>query len=472
MATPTKTELLDRLRPFGQEHLLRFWDELSAPDRATLSQQIEGIDLAQIADLAKQASATAQPSAQEHAAAARRAEPPPAIRLAEQQAGHAVVQARQRGEQALRDGRLGVVLVAGGQGSRLGFEHPKGLFPIGPLSQASLFQILIEKLIAVRRRYGANVPLYVMTSPATHDETGAALEKHKRFGLPPGDVVVFCQGTMPAVDARSGQLLLEEKGRLFLSPDGHGGMLRALRHSGALSDVRRRGLAQLFYFQIDNPLVAVCDPEFIGFHLGADAEVSTQVVAKQNPLDRVGNVVSIDGQVRIIEYSDLPDDVASLREPDGALKLWAGNIAVHVFDVEFLDRMSQDGGQLPFHFARKKVPYVDAAGDHVEPDAPNAIKFEQFIFDLLPAARRALVVEVDEKAVFAPVKNGTGAERDTPETVRRQMIALHRAWLRLAGATVDDGVAVEISPLFALDAAELASKIEPGLRVMADRYFK
>jgi len=472
MSTPQKAEILDRLHPYGQEHLLRFWDELTADKRATLARQIASIDFAQIAALYEQAVAPGQAGAGDHAARARRAEPPPAIRLDEQRAGHAAVEARQRGEEALRAGKIAAVLVAGGQGTRLGFEHPKGLFPIGPISQASLFQILLEKVLAARRRYGADIPLYVMTSPATHDETVAALERHERFGLPKKDLTIFCQGTMPAVDEGTGNLLLEEKGRLFLSPDGHGGMLRAMARSGALAEMRNRGLEQLFYSQIDNPLTCVCDPLFIGYHLAAGAEVSTQVVAKHQPLDRVGNVVSVDSCVQIIEYSDLPDDVAALRAADGSLKLWAGNIAVHVFDVAFLDRMSQGGGQLPFHFARKKVPYVDNAGRAVDPPAPNAIKFEQFIFDLLPAARRSLIVEVDEQAVFAPVKNGSGAEKDTPETVRAQMVSLHRQWLESAEAKVDKGVLVEISPLFALDAAEVAAKIDRRLHVTADRLFR
>jgi UDP-N-acetylglucosamine/UDP-N-acetylgalactosamine diphosphorylase len=472
MNPPDKDQLLDRLRPYGQEHLLRFWDELPPADRAALASQIGAIDFALAAALVRQARSTAVPAAHEHAARARRAEPPPAIRLADQEDESAASRARELGEKAIRQRKIGVVLVAGGQGTRLGFDHPKGLYPIGPLSQASLFQILFEKLLAVRRRYGANVPLYLMTSPATHDETIVALAKHSRFGLPADDVFVFCQGTMPAADAETGLLLLEDKGRLFLSPDGHGGMLRALDHSGALADIHRRKIEQLFYFQVDNPLVIVCDPLLIGYHLEARAEVSTEVVAKQTPLDRVGNVASIDGHVEIIEYSDLADDVAAQRQPDGSLKLWAGNIAVHVFDVAFLDRMCGGGSQLPFHFARKKVPYIDDAGRLIDPAAPNAIKFEQFIFDLLPAARHALVVEVDEKSVFAPVKNGPGSVKDSPETVRAQLIELHRRWLRQAGAALADGIAVEISPLFALNAAELAEKIEPGLRVAADRYFQ
>ncbi|HJT33321.1 MAG TPA: UDPGP type 1 family protein [Pirellulales bacterium] len=439
--------------PYGQEHLLAGWDSLSAEMRRGLAEQIRGIDFARIERLLRE-----QTAGHDWAALARRALPPPAVRLDGRGNSFSRDDARGRGEELLRAGRVGVVLVAGGQGTRLGFDHPKGCYPIGPVSQATLFQILLEKVLAVGRRYGVSLPLYLMTSPATHEETIAFLVAHKHFGLPAADVTVFCQGTMPAVDATTGKVLQAGRGCISLSPDGHGGMPAALRASGALADIRRRGIKQLFYMQVDNPLVGVCDPEFIGYHLLAGSELSTQVVAKHHPLDRVGNVVSIDGQVRIIEYSDLPDDVAQQRLTDGSLKLWAGNIAVHVFDVDLLDRASQNEGDLPFHLARKKVPYLDDGGRLIEPAEPNAIKFEQFIFDLLPAARQPLVVEVDEAACFAPVKNALGAERDSPEKVQAQMIALHRSWLEQAGANIAPGVPVEISPLFALDAKELRAK--------------
>jgi UDP-N-acetylglucosamine/UDP-N-acetylgalactosamine diphosphorylase len=311
-----------------------------------------------------------------------------------------------------------------------------------------------------------------MTSPATHDATIAYLDAHDRFGIPAGDLTVFCQGTMPALDAQTGRVLLESPASLALSPDGHGGMPAALRASGALADIRRRGVDHLFYMQVDNPLVAVCQPEFIGYHLLAESELSTQVVAKTTPRDRVGNVVSIDGQVRIIEYSDLPDDVAQQRLPDGCLKLWAGNTAIHVFAVDLLDRAGVSDHDLPYHLALKKVPFIDQQGKLVEPAEPNAIKFERFIFDLLPAARNPIVVEVDEATHFAPVKNAPGAERDSPEKVQAQVIALHRRWLEQAGARVAPGVAVEISPLFALDAEEAQHKVQPGTAVESAQYLR
>lgn len=459
-------ELQSLVSLHGQEHLLKFWADLSANERASLADQVRGIDFGRLSNLCR-----GELKGEDWADLARRASGPPAFRLNDANAMFSTAQAAERGEEALAAGEMGVVLVAGGQGTRLGFDHPKGKFPIGPVSGASLFQILFEKLRAVRRRYGVRIPLYLMTSPATHDETREFLEANERFGLLNDDLHLFCQGTMPAVDEATGKVLMAARHELFLSPDGHGGMLAALAKSGCLADIGRRGLQQLFYFQVDNPLVEVCDPVFIGYHLLSGSELSTQVVAKQRPEDRVGNVVQVDGQVRIIEYSDLPKDAAVRRDAQGNLELWAGNIAVHVIDVAFVERLSGADRGLPFHLARKKVPHVDSSGRLIEPDEPNAIKFEQFIFDLLPAARRAIVVEVDEQRVFAPVKNKAGESRDTPETVKAQMIALHTGWLQDAGAMVSSGVAVEISPLFALESADVAEKIPAGTRIDKATYF-
>ncbi len=257
-------------------------------------------------------------------------------------------------------------------------------------------------------------------------------------------------------------------------------MLAALASSGAMDDAQRRGLRQLFYFQVDNPLVDIAGPEYIGYHILAGAEMTTQVIAKRDPLEKVGNVAVVDGRLMVIEYSDLPDDVARMTNTDGTLKIWAGSIAVHVFDLDFLRRATEqlDSGQLdsqsdvlPFHIAHKKVAFIDPSGRRIEPDKPNAIKFERFIFDLMPAARNAIVVEVDPATAFAPLKNGSGAATDTPESVKAQMVAVYRRWLEAAGAKVDD-VAVEISPFLALDAEELCGKFRPGRRIAEPTYLQ
>ncbi len=454
-STPNRADLDARLQQYGQAHLLRFWDELDAAGRARLARQIAAIDFDQLRALYG-----GQHEAPDWNAVARRSEPPPAIRLADRAGGGrwSPDKARQLGRDALTAGQVGVLLTAGGQGSRLGFAHPKGMYPIGPVSGASLLEIHLEKALAATRRYGAPVPVYLMTSPATHDEQSAFLAEHNRFGLGEDDVVVFCQGTMPAVDAATGKLLLAERDRLFLSPDGHGGTVAALAASGAIDHMARRGIRHLFYLQVDNPLVPICDAEMIGYHLLAESELTSMAVAKQGPRDKVGNFVAHDGHVEVIEYSDFPDDVAERRAADGSLEFWAGSIAVHVFAVDFLQRALTLADALPFHVAHKKVPYVDDAGRRVEPTEPNALKFERFIFDLLPHAANPIAVEYAEEDVFAPLKNAPGPDRDTPEYVQRFLVDLHRRWLAAAGTHVTDGAAVEISPLWALDAEGVAAR--------------
>jgi UDP-N-acetylglucosamine/UDP-N-acetylgalactosamine diphosphorylase len=464
-------DLHDLLSRYGQQHLLAFWHELADDRRQALAEQIRDIDFPLLDRLVHEPAAS-----DDSAAKAERATPPPAARIGSDKNPYGKQEAIERGRQSLSRGEVAVVIVAGGQGTRLGFDHPKGLFPIGPVSQSTLFRILFEKVLAASRRYGVAVPLLVMTSHATHSETVAYLESEHYFGLPPQDARLFCQGQMPAVDLQTGKLLLASKHQLALSPDGHGGMLAALQKSGGLDELDRRGIRHVFYCQIDNPLVRMCDPEFIGYHELAGSELSTQVVAKQDPLEKVGNVAMADGRMTIIEYSDLPEQAANKRNPDGSLYLWAGNTGIHVFELEFLKRMSDTADALPFHRAKKKVPHIDSAGRLIDPETPNALKFERFIFDLLPSAQRAFVMEVDPHEAFAPVKNAPGEARDTPECVQAEMVALHKRWLYGAGVKVEEHATVEISPLFALDEGDLhvrrqEGRLNPQLHVTQQHFF-
>ncbi|MCH2125288.1 MAG: UDPGP type 1 family protein [Pirellulaceae bacterium] len=452
------------LESFNQKHLLQFWDDLTTESRLQLTNQIQAIDW----DNLRLAKTAVDDSVK---ALAMKAVAPPAIRLDGSGANIPPTEARALGETALSQGKIGLILVAGGQGSRLGFDHPKGMFPIGPISNASLFQILTERLLAVGTRYGAAIPLYIMTSPVTHKETVDFFTAHNRFGLAPENLTFFCQGTMPARAAQSGKLLMKSKDSLCLSPDGHGGMLPAMDRNGILINAEERNLDHLFYCQVDNPLVQICDPLLVGYHLHAQSELTTQVVSKTGPLEKVGNVVLLDGHLRIIEYSDLPREAAIGRTANGELKLWAGNMGVHIFSRKFLQRMVQDPATLPFHLAKKKVAHIDPSGNWVEPSQPNAIKYERFIFDLLPFAHNAIVVEGRKSECFAPVKNTAGSPADTPQTAQAAIVALHKQWLREADAHVEDGILVEVSPLWALDANQVAQKIEPGLRVTQSQWF-
>lgn len=455
----------ERLQRFHQAQLLRFADELPPQSRARLEKQIDAIDFEQ---LGKLVAGKDQPV--DWNALSAKALPPPAIRLGLPDSSYTTEDARRAGEEALRRGEVGMLLVAGGQGTRLGFDLPKGMFPIGPVSGRSLFQMQCDRLIALGRKYDRDIPLYLMTSPATDAETRDYFAKEDRCGLKADQLHFFCQGQMPAVDAKTGQVLLATKDEIALSPDGHGGIVTALRDSGCLEDAKRRGIKVFYYAQIDNPLAELCDPLLLGFHLLAHSQLTTQVVRKRFAKEKVGNVVSIDGKVQIIEYSDLPDWVAEQTTPDGDLKLWAGNIAIHVFDLSFLDSVASKAEGLPFHRAHKKVPYIDEHGHAVTPGEPNATKFERFVFDLLPLAERALVVEADAARVFAPVKNADGAAVDTPSQAREAILRLHREWLEEAGVRIDDDVRVEIHPGWALDEAEVQEKIKGDLHITTDTF--
>lgn len=446
-------ELLKSLEPHHQTHLLAFWSELTNDQRDVLAAQIRQIDFSQIARLCGDAD-----DQTDWQALASSAQPPDAFRLDRPGNRFSSDDAREAAEGLLQAGKVGVVLVAGGQGTRLGFDHPKGMYRIGPVSDRTLFEMHVGQLRALAARYGAPIPLYLMTSPATHDETVRYFAEHDNFSLSSDELKIFCQGTMPAVDD-AGRLLLADKHEVFLSPDGHGGMLAAFESQGCLDHAETRGIEQLFYFQVDNPLVKVCDPALVGYHVLSHSDMSTLVVAKSDPLDKVGNVVSVDGRLMVIEYSDLPEAPAKRTDPEGNLVLWAGSIAVHVLRVGFLREAARSDASLPFHRARKKVPFVDGNGTHIEPDTPNATKFERFIFDLMPAARNAIVVEGDEREVFAPLKNASGAPKDTPESTRQAIVERAKRWLEQAGCTVQGDVAVEICPALALDAEELKSRI-------------
>jgi UDP-N-acetylglucosamine/UDP-N-acetylgalactosamine diphosphorylase len=458
------SDLRQSLQAHGQQHLLDGWERLSHAEQQELLGQLQRLDL----DLLRRLHAGRDqvfmlPSRD-------RIAPVPVTRL-----GADKRQARALGEASLRRGEVAALVVAGGQGSRLGFDHPKGMYPIGPVSHKTLFQVHAEKVLALSRRYGQAIPFLVMTSDATHAETEQFFRQQRYFGLPASEVFFFQQGTMPALDLATGKLLLEAPGRLFTSPNGHGGTLTALADSGLLDQLRRRGIRHVFYFQVDNPLVQVADPAFLGHHLEVGSEASSRVVAKDGPKDKLGNMVLIDGRCSIIEYSDLPDDLAHEKDEQGKLRIWAGSPAIHLFTVDFLVRMTADHSRMPFHLARKKVACLDETGTLREPTTENALKFEKFIFDVLPQAERWAVVETSRAEEFAPLKNATGA--DSPEAVRLALSHLAADWIEAAGGQVPrnargaPAVPLEISPLFALDRDEFIAKAGKPVRIDGPKYF-
>lgn len=470
-------ERLRRYRPAleraGQVHLLAFWEQLSPAQRRELLDDLEQIDFEACAHLAE-----TMVRRRPRLDAPARLEPVPVLPAAPGPGeAERYARARERGAEAIAAGQVAAFTVAGGQGTRLGFPGPKGAFPITPVRGAPLFQVFAEQLHGTRRRYGRLPRWYIMTSPLNHEPTVQFFEEHDHFGLPADEVVFFPQGQMPAF-LPDGRIALSERHRVALGPDGHGGSLSALARRGALQDMRGRGIEYISYFQVDNPLVRAIDPLFIGLHIESGSEMSSKAVTKAHDLERVGNFCLADGALTVIEYSDMPEALATARRRDGARRFDAGSIAIHVISRAFVERLTQANGQaeLPWHRAEKKLPVLDDRGERLDPQAPNVIKLEMFVFDAIPLARDPLVLYTERAEEFSPVKNAEGD--DSPATARRDLIRRAARWLEACGVSVPrrpDGepdATLEISPAFALDAEDLRAQltarpaVAPGATVL------
>lgn len=456
--TRSYEETKARLTREGQAQLLRFWDRLDPKQQTELLRQIESLNFANIRRMQDvlQRKAGGSPAA---IAPAEAVATTPESRTA----------ALAAGERALRAGEVGAILVAGGQGTRLGYDGPKGCFPIGPVTKASLFEIHARKILARERRYGAPVPFYVMTSRENDGPTREFFRKNNFFGLAPERVAFFVQGMWPALGS-DGRIILDAPGHIFMSPDGHGGILSALKDTGMLDDMGRRGLRTLFYFQVDNPLVEIADPVFVGLHRLHDAQMSVKVCEKTNPEEKVGVVVRQGDRNAVVEYSELSREQMYAEDQDGKLLYRLGSVAIHIFSLDFLRQ--EAAADLPLHVAHKKVPTCRDTGETVQPTEPNAYKFEKFIFDALPHAERSINVLFAREEEFSPVKNAEGT--DSPATARRDMIRKFARWIEAAGVEVpktkagEIRCAIEIDPCFADGPDALRDRLGKSYRIKGD----
>ncbi len=467
-----KSRLSDLLSKYGQEHLLTFWDKLDEGQRAELAADIGRIDFALFARVWPAFGKT------EDAFDPETFETPnafPASPSVDFEATY--TRARELGEQSLRGNRVAAMTVAGGQATRLGIDAPKGVFAIAPISGKSLFQLFAESIRAVNDRFGGTVPWYIMTSSANHNDTRSYFEEHSYFGLKPESVRFFQQGMMPVTD-EAGKILLAEQHRVALSPNGHGGSLTALAETGMLQDLADRGVDYVSYFQVDNPLVLPVDPLFVGLHALERSEMSSLTVGKASDDEKVGLFVTVDGTLRVVEYTAISPEVARLRASDGTRKFDQANIAIHMFDRSFIERILRGGAgfSLPFHGAKKAVACVDLkTGRKLRPRKPNALKAEMFVFDALPLAQKPMLLYTERRERFSPVKNAEGV--DSIATAKRDMVRRAAAWLERCGVGVPrrpDGepdCEIEISPGYALDAGSLSQKQVAGMRIEREARF-
>jgi UDP-N-acetylglucosamine/UDP-N-acetylgalactosamine diphosphorylase len=448
---PDHHALVQQLAAIGQGHLFAFYDRLGSTEKLELDRQVAAMDWPLLADLIRTVVLNS-----ETLKLSENIEPAPFFQHTAHDAAtrEKYRQARAIGEQLLRQNQVAAFVVAGGQGSRLGWDGPKGTFPATPIKNKPLFQCFAEYIRAMELRFNSTIPFYLMTSTANHQATVNFWHAHNYFGLPESQVMFFSQDMLPAVGL-DGKVLLETPGTLALSPNGHGGSLLALHKSGALANMRNRGITQISYFQVDNPIVRCVDPLFLGLHEMEHSDMSSKILPKVSSREKLGNICLVDGKMTVIEYSDLPDTLAEQRTADGQLRFRAGSIALHAIRCDFVQRLNAHGFALPYHRAEKKVACVDmATGKTIKPDRPNAIKMETFVFDALPLAADSIVYETDRIDEFAPIKNAEGV--DSVESSRLITTLRNSRWLEAAGVQVPrkaDGTpdcTIEIAASFAL----------------------
>lgn len=317
------------------------------------------------------------------------------------------------GLEAIRAGKVGAVLLAGGQGTRLGFEHPKGTFNIGLTHELFIFEQQMKNLMEVIDKAGVFVPLYIMTSEKNNEETIQFWEKHSYFGYDKSYVRFFVQEMVPAVDYE-GRIYMEEPDRIAMSPNGNGGWFSSMEKCGLMEDLHKRNIEWLNVFAVDNVLQRIADPVFIGATLKAGCQSGAKVVRKADPYEKVGALCLEDGKPSIVEYYELTKEMAEATNEKGDLEYGFGVILNYLFRLDKLEEIVDN--KMPLHVVEKKIPYIDLEGNHIRPEQPNGYKFETLVLDMVHLMENCLSFEVDRTKEFAPIKNKTGV--DSIDTAR------------------------------------------------------
>lgn len=405
-----KREVGEKLEKYNQQRLLREYETLSLQEQKELEEQLEQVDF-RLLDKLERYRKSKLP-------ARGKIEPIKAMQKKE------IQEKRERflktGYNALAEGKVGAVLLAGGQGTRLGFDKPKGMFNIGVNREVFLFQRLIENLLDSVKKSGRYIYMAIMTSHKNHGETVRFFEEHNYFGYDRNYIMFFKQNMAPSVNFE-GELLLEGKGKLSFSPNGNGGWFSSLLDSSCLNVLQEKGVEWLNVFSVDNVLQRIADPMFVGAVLESGCECGAKVVKKVSPDEKVGVMCKEDGRPSIVEYYELTDELKEELDESGEPAYYFGVILNYLFQISALERIVDH--ELPIHIVEKKIPYMNEEGELVSPKEPNGYKFEELILDMIHMLKDCLPYEVERDYEFAPVKNKEGA--DSVETARKLLEKNH-----------------------------------------------
>jgi len=440
-----ENQVVSRYEAANQSHVFDHLDSLSEEDKGTFLKQLDGINVENLSSLLGAALADAENEDDED----------DVITPFSKDVGRTVdkedsIVAYEKGISAIGRGEVAALVLAGGQGTRLGFSGPKGMYDIGLPSGHTLFQLLCERLKKLKELASCeSLPFYIMTSPINHEETTAFFKDNDYFGLPEKDVLFFQQGMLPCM-TNDGNIILESAGRVALAPDGNGGIYPSLKNSGMIDDMATRGTKYIHVFSIDNALTKIADPVFIGHCVSKGADCGNKVVWKTGPHEKVGVLAEKAGKPCIVEYSEITSEMAERSDTNGRLVFGAGNICNHFYTLEFLqEKVIPNLGNL-YHIARKNIPYYDAASKStIKPESNNGIKLESFIFDIFPLSEQMGVLDCERDQEFAPVKNAPGSASDSPDTARAYLSKQAQKWVTEVGGklTGDLDSLCEILPM-------------------------
>nr|WPO56649.1 UAP [Mylabris sibirica] len=450
-------ELKQKLTDLNQLHLLKYWNELTLNEQEDFLEHLISIDLDHAIEQYRKATNLNNNHGDNNNNKDIEPIPSTQIELEDNLSKEILNQYERLGLEAISRNEIGVLLMAGGQGTRLGVNYPKGILPINLPSKKTLLQIQAERIRRLedlsQQKTGLNgkITWYIMTSESTDLPTKQYLDQHKYFGLNPDNVVLFKQGQLPCFDT-VGRIILEKKNRCALSPDGNGGLYRALSKNLIIDDIIKRGIKYLHAYSVDNILIKVADPIFIGYCLSKNnTDCGVKAVLKLDPNEPIGVICKIKNQncYKVVEYSEITNELRNQRDLiSGNLMYNCGNICNHFFTTEFLKRIiNHYEDKLKLHIARKKIPYYDDINDKtINPNNVNGIKIEKFIFDVFEFSENFVIWQVPRFKEFSPIKNSDESGLiDCPRTACQDLLKLHKFYIEQAGGFVEN--IVEISPL-------------------------
>ena len=394
-----------KLKKYGQEHLLKFYDNLDENKKEKLLEQIENIDFELINSLYDSTKGNAK---KDNA----KIEP---IDFIDKYKYYEEI-----GKKAIKAGELAVVTMAGGQGTRLGHSGPKGTFDIGLDSHKSLFELLCDSIKEEAKKYDVQIPWFIMTSKENNKDTIEFFKKNKYFGYEK-NIYFFIQGELPMIDTE-GKILIGENGLIKLAADGHGGVYESLVKSNMVNKMKELGCKWVFIGGVDNCLAKMVDPVLMGIAIDKNVTAAGKSVVKANPHEKVGAFCKKNGKPSVVEYSEITDEMAEAVDENGELLYGESHILCNLFSVDAIERMGSN--PLPYHIAFKKATYIDKDGNKVVPTSPNAFKFEAFLFDAFGEVDDMAILRVKREEEFAPVKNASGV--DSPETARKLYNDFHK----------------------------------------------